>query len=109
MLYCLTCTVVIECLAAAIIGIRRIKEFIFVILVNVMTNPVLVSSTFLIRLTYGRTAYYYSLAAFEVAAVLIEGTVYRFTLKSRINPFLISLILNASSFFIGELINKIKL
>ena len=109
MLYCLTCTLVIECAAAAVIGIRKIKDFLFVILVNVMTNPVLVSLTFFIRLAYGRTAYYCSLAALEIAAVLIEGAVYKFTLKNRINPFLISLILNTSSFFIGELINKTKI
>ena len=48
-----------------------------------------------------------SLITLEVLTLFIEGIIYKFVLEyKKINWLLISLILNASSFGIGELINK---
>ena len=107
MLYCLACTVVLECVTAFLLGRRQIKALLTVALVNVITNPIVVSVSFFIRISMGRDKYFVSLIILEIIAVFAEGLIYRFALKGKLNPFLFSLILNALSFFIGEIINKI--
>ena len=107
MAWCLGLTLVLELAAAALLGIRRPRAFLVVALANVMTNPLLVSVSALILLRNGREAYYVSLAVLEAAAVLSEGLAYRFSMKPKLNPFLFSLLLNAVSYSVGDLINKI--
>ena len=107
MLYCLSCTVIIECGIAFISGIRKAKDLLFVLLVNIMTNPLLVVLTVIVNLFFGRLWYYISLAVLEIGAVAAEGLVYKFTIKHKLNPFLLSLILNSASFFLGLIINRI--
>ena len=63
--------------------------------------------TVLIFTLYGRSAYYISLSVLEAAAVASEGLLYKYALKPKINPFLLSLILNTFSYFIGSVINGI--
>ncbi len=106
MIWCLSLTLVLELFAAAVLGIKG-RDLLFVVPVNVVTNPVLVSVTVLIFTLYGRSAYYISLAVLEAAAVASEGLLYKFALKPKVNPFLLSLLLNAFSFFIGGVINRI--
>ena len=106
MAWCLTLTLLLEVFAAAALGLRK-KDLLFVVLVNVITNPVLVSATTLICLFYGMRAYYASLVLLEIAAFLTEAFLYRFALKPKINPFLLSLILNVFSAMIGNVINGI--
>ena len=93
------------------VGVRRPgtprSDLLYVVLVNVMTNPVLVSVTTLILLTCGMRAYYISLSVFETAAFVAEALVYRRTLRAKINPFLLSALLNAVSFFLGNVINRV--
>ena len=49
-----------------------------------------------------------SLIILEVLTLFVEGFVYSKVLKyKKINPYLISLILNCSSYFLGELVNHI--
>ena len=104
--WCLLLTVAVETLFAAILKTRRPRDFLLVVLANVMTNPVLVSVTYLIRVTQGMKAYFIALALFEVAAAFAEALVYRSAMKNKFNPFLFSLILNAASFSIGWVINR---
>ncbi len=107
MLYCLVLTIVIEAAAAYIIGLRSLQKQTVVLCVNLMTNPLLVSTGFCIMLFKGRTAYLIFLAAAEAAVVLAEGLVYKKVLKEERSPFLLSLILNLFSFGLGELLNRL--
>ena len=108
MVRCLVCTIIIELIIALICGIRDKKDIVNVILVNIMTNPIVVSLPILILLFYGRTMYKIVFYSLEVITVIAEGFVYFKTLKyKKINPFLLSLILNIGSYFIGEVINKL--
>ena len=126
MLRCLVCTVVIEGVAAFVLGIRRAADQAVVALANVLTNPPLVVSTTLVGLFCGRGAYTVTLIILEVAALLVEALVYRSVMRlgtgsggrfsfftggdvrfaNRFAPIIVSLILNACSYFGGELLNK---
>ena len=106
MVRCLILTIVIEVIVGLIIGIRNKKDIINVILVNIVTNPVVVSIPILIYLCFGYNYERLSLYILEVITLFVEGVIYLKVLNyKKINPFLISLFLNLSSYLIGELIN----
>ena len=107
MAYCLGCTVLIEGGVAFLLGKRTLREQGIVFTVNIMTNPLLVSIGFCIMLFNGRAAYLAALAVMEILVVLGEGLAYKKTMKTEDRPYLLSLILNLSSFALGELINTI--
>ena len=108
MIRCLLLTIIIELIIALIIGIRDKKDIINVILVNVITNPIVVLLPIIIYIKFGYTFEKISLYILEVLTVLLEGLIYKKVLKyKKINSFLISLILNLASFLIGELLNKL--
>lgn len=102
---CLFFTILIELIVALILKVRDKKDILNIILVNTMTNPLLVSLT--VYITYNRIFNrILSVIILELLVVLIEGFTYKKVLKyKKINPFILSLILNASSYFIGEIIN----
>lgn len=106
MIRCLVLTIIIELVLALILGVRDKKDIINVILVNIITNPIVVLVPILIYLKFGN--YYSKLTLFilEILTVIVEGLIYKKVLKyKKINWFLLSLLLNISSFLIGELIN----
>ncbi|MBR3512412.1 MAG: hypothetical protein IKN74_05610 [Clostridia bacterium] len=106
MLRCLLLTIIIELILALILGIRDKKDIINVILVNVITNPIVVLTPIIIYLNYGSTIRRVSLYILEVLTVIVEGLIYKKVLNyKKINCFLLSLILNVASFLIGEVIN----
>jgi hypothetical protein len=107
MLYCLGCTVVIEGLLALLWGVRRWADQAVVALVNVMTNPLLVSIGYLILFRFGVRGYDVATAVMEILVVLVEGFVYKRILTDQKHPFALSLFLNAGSFLIGLVLNAI--
>lgn len=108
MIRCLICTIIIEVVIALIIGIRNKRDILNVIIVNILTNPIVVSLPIYIMMRYGLKARLYSLYILEVLTVLVEGLIYKKVLSfKKINPFLVALILNLGSYFIGEIINRI--
>ena len=108
MVRCLLVTIVVEIVVGIICGIRDKKDILNVLLVNVLTNPLVVSLPIFIMIRYGIRARYISLIVLEVLTVIIEGFIYKKVLKyMKINPYILSLILNLGSYFIGELIYKI--
>ena len=108
MIICLTCTIIIECTIAYILKVRDKKDLINVVLVNVLTNPLLVSTTTLIKVFISIKLHNILLPIFEIIAFIVEGFIYHKCLNyKKINGFLLSLILNLSSYFIGTLINNI--
>ena len=103
---CLILTIIIELVGGLILGIRNKKDIINVILVNIVTNPIVVSIPILVYLYFGYDYERLSLYILEVITLFVEGFIYLKVLNyKKINPFLISLILNLSSYLIGELIN----
>ena len=110
MVRCLIITIVIEVACGLILGVRDKKDILNIILVNIMTNPVVVSVPVLVLLLYGTTARWITLAILEVLTVIVEGLVYfKFFKYKKINGFLVSLILNLASYGIGELLNRFVL
>lgn len=107
MLYCLGTTIVIEGVLACMLGVRKLSDQLIVLLVNVLTNPLLVSTGYLILFRFGRAGYDIATAVMEIAVVCIEGLVYKKILTDRKRPFLLSLCLNAGSFLIGMGLNQL--
>lgn len=107
MLICLSSTIVIELIMSLLLGIRNKKDILNVILVNIMTNPLVVS--ILMYITYNRLFNTtISIIILEILVILTEGFTYKKILTfDKINPYVLSLILNISSYFIGELLNNI--
>ena len=107
MLICLSSTIVIELIMSLLLGIRNKKDILNVILVNIMTNPLVVS--ILMYITYNRLFNTtISIIILETLVILTEGFVYKKVLTfDKINPYVLSLILNISSYFIGGLLNNI--
>ena len=108
MLKCLVFTILIEIVVGLIIGIRNKRDFLYILLVNVFTNPLVTSIPTLIYISWGSTPYIISLILLELFAFVSEGFIYNKVLNyKKINPFIISLILNLSSYLIGLLINNL--
>lgn len=106
MIICLLCTILIETGIAIIIGIRNKKDILNVVLVNVLTNPLVASIPVYFNVWYSLEARNISLCILEVLTLFTEGFIYSKVLSyKKIKPLLISIILNASSYLIGEVIN----
>ena len=107
MIRCLLITILIEVGVAFIIGYRK-KDLVNVLLANILTNPIVASVPVYFNLKYGVLGRNISLAILEVLVLFVEGFIYKKYLEKRkINPYILSIILNASSFLIGEIINYI--
>lgn len=105
---CLICTIIIETLVALLLKINKTKDIINIILVNIMTNPVLNSLYLLFEYKLPKDYIIISLIVMELLVFIIEGTIYKKYLSyKKLNPYIISLILNISSYTIGLLISKI--
>lgn len=108
MVRCLTCTIIIELVIALIIGIRNKKDITNVILVNVITNPLVAIIPVYFNIFYSLKMRHIALIILEILTLIFEGIIYKKYLNyKKINPFIISFILNFSSYFIGNIINKI--
>lgn len=108
MLIALSSTLFIEFVGAYILGIRNKIDFINVGLVNILTNPLVVSISFFMNITYGVVYRRIALFILEALAFVIEGYIYDKVLSfKKYNGFTISFILNILSFGLGILINKI--
>ena len=107
MLICLSSTIMIELIMSLLLGIRNKKDILNVILVNIMTNPLVVS--ILMYITYNRLFNTtISIIILEILVILTEGFTYKKVLTfDKINPYVLSLILHISSYFIGRVLNNI--
>lgn len=107
---CLLCTIIIEVTVALILKIKDKKDILNIILVNVFTNPIVVTTTNLMLIFYGKTYRYISLIMLELLVVFTEGLIYKKVLKfNKINGYLLSLILNLCSYLLGLIIGIIIL
>ena len=105
---CLILTIIIELLVGLILKIKNKKDILNIVLVNIMTNPLVTSIPTFIYIKTGVLGRNISLIILEIFAVISEGSVYKKFLNfKKINPFIFSIILNSSSFIIGEIINNL--
>lgn len=99
-------TIALEFLFAVAVGVRNRKDLLLLVLVNVMTNPPVV-------LTYYLLALYTPLSGWpvqiplEILAVLAEAYCYRSYGRETRRPFRFSLFANAFSFGVGALLNAV--
>lgn len=106
MIRCLVITIFIEMFISYIFKVRNIKDFINILLVNIITNPMVVTIPVYINIKYGLFERNIILFLLEILTILVEGFVYKKYLDYRkISPFVLSIILNFSSYFLGEIIN----
>ena len=106
MLRALALTILIECAAAWLLGARTKRDQTTVVLVNLLTNPLVVSLGAATSLWLGFKAVRPVTLAMEVLVVVIEGAVYKKTLIIEKNPYVVSLVCNLASFLIGEVLNR---
>ena len=108
MMRCLLLTIIFELIISIIIGVRDKKDILNIILVNILTNPLVVTIPVYFNIKYGLFERNIALYTLEIITVVTEGYIYKKVLNfKKINPFVISLILNLSSYLIGEIINYI--
>ncbi len=104
---CLLSTVLVEVIASLIMKVRDKKDILNIALANVLTNPIVVVSSTLVNIFWGSKARLLSLIFLESLAILIEGYIYKKNLNyRRINPYILSIILNIMSYSVGLLINR---
>ena len=101
----LALTIICETGFFLIIGKREKKDLFLLILVNVLTNPIVVLSFWLAVLHTDWNARI-TLIPLELFAVLMEGYYYSKYGQSFRHPFLFSIAANMFSFWIGVLIQQ---
>lgn len=105
MIICLSLTIAIETFIALLFKIKNIKDFINITLANLITNPLVVSICFYFNIYHGLLISNIIMAILEIIAILVEGFIYKKYLKfDKINPYVLSLILNLTSYVIGGLL-----
>ena len=104
LLTALALTVVIEAVAAFALGIRSLKSQTIVLLANLITNPLLNCVLTAVSFYISPMAYYWFLIPLEIIAVITEGWIFSSVLRPKMNPFLLSLVINVCSYFLGTMI-----
>lgn len=102
----LVLTIIIEVSFSLILGIRNRKDIYSIIFINCVTNIVLNYIMNIIKyFVYSNILIYIILTIFEIVVVFIEYKYYKKYLEyKRINPLILSIILNILSFGFGLLI-----
>ena len=100
-------TVLFECTAAYFYGIRNRKDQLLIVLVNVITNPVLVLFSLLLMYHLGiGKAYLITYLILEPIVVYVEYRFYHKHLLSKKDPLVLSVTLNVIS-IIGGIICRL--
>ncbi len=108
MIVCLLMTIILESIISFLIRIKDKQDYLNIILVNILTNPILVTTSSIIRFNYGLSIYKIYMIILEIIVIIVEGFIYKKYIKyNRINPYLLSLILNLSSYILGFIINPV--
>ena len=101
---CLILTLILELAAALVIGIRKGFDLLVITFTNTLTNPLAVLVGMLLSAFTGIPRLIY-IILIELLVFITEALIYKKLLYSRkLNPFIVSLILNGVSFFIGTTI-----
>ena len=103
----LTLTLILELGYAWLWGIRNKSDLRLAVLVNVLTNPVVVFVCYYVRFRHLSVSYGWVTLVMEVLAVCTEALFYKACSRSIARPWLFSLSANSFSFAMGELINRL--
>ena len=101
----LALTLALEAAFFLLLGKRDKKDLLLLILVNVLTNPIVVTAYWLAA-SYTDWNVNWVLAPLELFAVLAEGYYYKKYGRDFRRPFLFSLGANMFSFWVGVLIQR---
>lgn len=105
MILCLIVTEIIEIMVALLIKLKDKKDLINVFLVNILTNPILVSTSYFIFIKYGNINKKIYEIVMEVLIFLVEGMIYKRCLNyKKMNAYIVSFVLNLFSYFVGGII-----
>jgi len=102
----LVLTLVFEAGFFLLVGKRDKKDLLLLVMINMVTNPIVVSLYWL-ALLYGNFGRVAILIPLELFAVLTEGVYYKKYGRDFSRPYLFSAAANAFSFGAGELLQKI--
>ena len=98
---CLLLTMVLEEAMALLVGVRKGFDLAVILFTNTLTNPVVVFTGILLS-TYTAVPRALYITVLEITVYVVEALIYKKLLYCRKpSPFILSLILNATSFFIG--------
>ena len=98
---CLLLTMVLEEAMALLVGVRKGFDLAVILFTNTLTNPVVVFTGILLS-TYTAVPRALYITVLEITVYVVEALIYKKLLCCRKpSPFILSLILNATSFFIG--------
>lgn len=97
-------TLLFETAFALVAGVRNVKDIVIVLLVNIITNPVVVFSYYTV-ITYTDFSGVAAKAVLEAAAVATEALLYRRYAYNIKKPLLFSIGANLFSFTMGLIIN----
>ena len=98
---CLLLTIVLEEAMALLVGVRKGYDLADILFTNTLTNPVVVFTGILLS-TYTAVPRALYITVLEITVYVVEALIYNKLLYCRKpSPFILSLILNATSFLIG--------
>ena len=98
---CLLLTMVLEEAMALLVGVRKGFDLAVILFTNTLTNPVVVFTGILLS-TYTAVPRALYITVLEITVYVVEALIYKKLLYCRKpSPFILSIILNATSFFIG--------
>lgn len=98
---CLLLTMVLEEAMALLVGVRKGFDLAVILFTNTLTNPVVVFTGILLS-TYTAVPRALYITVLEITVYVVEALIYKKLLYCRKpSSFILSLILNATSFFIG--------
>ena len=106
MVRALLITVAVECAVAWLLGVRTLRDQKVVVLANILTNPILVSTEAAILLLAGRQALLYASVLLEILAISAEALVYRKRIHANTGPLILSLVCNLASVATGEILER---
>ena len=103
----LSLTLILELSYACLWGIRDRHDLVLAVLVNVLTNPIVVFAVYFVRFRRYSIHPGWLTIVMEIFAVAAEGFLYRKHARTIDRPWLFSLSANAFSYAMGELLNGI--
>ena len=104
----LAMTLLLELAYALFWGVRGRYDLLLTVLVNVLTNPIVVFTVYYVRIRRFSMNTGLVTAGLEIFAVVTEALLYRRFSRTIRRPWLFSLSVNAFSYAVGELINGIR-
>lgn len=96
-------TIIIELIVSIFCGIRNKKDIMYIVLINIITNP---TTEFINLLIKDSSFHYLIIVIIEIIVVIIEFIFYKKVLKTKdVNPLYLAIINNICSYAVGLIFN----